>query len=57
MLDGGLVMQNCEKHLKDVSELGKLDVILHVVSKESIQSYTARSEVLEIECMVLLHLD
>ena len=50
-------MQNCEKHLKDVPELGKLDVILHVVSKESIQSYTVRSEVPEIDCMVLLHLD
>ena len=49
--------ENCEKHLKDVPELGKLDVILHVVSKESIQSSTVRSEVPEIDCMVLLHLD
>ena len=56
-LDGSLAMQNCEKHLKDVPELGKLDVILHVVSKESIQSSTVRSEVPEIDCMVLLHLD
>ena len=38
----------CEKHLKDVPELGKLDAILHVVSKESIQSSTVRSEVPEI---------
>ena len=56
-LDGGLAMRNCEKHLKDVPELGKLDVILHVVPKESIQSSTDRSEVPEIDCMVLLHLD
>ena len=56
-LDGSLAMRNCEKHLKDVPELGKLDVILDVVSKESIQSSTVRSEVPEIGCMVLLHLD
>ena len=56
-LDGSLALQNCEKHLKDVPELGKLDVILHVVSKESVQSSTVRSEVPEIDCMVLLHLD
>ena len=32
-LDGSLVMRNCEKHLKDVPELGKLDVLLHVFYK------------------------
>ena len=38
-------MRNCEKQLEDVPEIGKLDVILHVVYKESIQSSTVRSEV------------
>ena len=50
-LDGSFFMRNCEKHLKDVPER-KPDVIIHVVSKESIQLSTVRSEVPKIDCFI-----